>query len=318
MRCQAIAVIAFFLLAPSSCKNETPPEITSAPRVEVALDPPAPATRVVLLGTGTPNPDPDCSGPAVAVVVGNEAYLVDLGAGVVRRVAAAYRTGVDALNPERITRAFITHLHSDHTLGYPDFIFTPWVIGRDRPMDVYGPPGLQHMTDKIIEAWEQDIKVREESNQPNRLQGYNVNVHEISPGEIYHDGNIRVSAFAVRHGAWKHAYGYRFDASDRSVVISGDTSPAQSVVEACNGCDVLVHEVYSTAGLNARPIDWQAYHKAAHTSSLELAAIATRAKPKLLVLYHQLKWGMTGESILAEVKSKYDGEVVYGRDLDVL
>ncbi len=318
MKCQVIAISAIFLIAPSSCKNETPPEITRAPRAEAALDPPATATKVILLGTGTPNPDPNCSGPSVAVVVGKEAYLVDLGAGVVRRAAAAYLNGMAAMNPERITRAFITHLHSDHTLGYPDFIFTPWVIGRDRPMDVYGPPGLQHMTDRIIEAWKLDINVREEGNQPSRLQGYNVNVHEISPGEIYSDGNVKVSAFAVRHGAWKHAYGYRFDTPDRSVVISGDTAPVDSVVTACNGCDVLVHEVYSTAGLNARPVDWQAYHKASHTSSLELAKIANRAKPKLLVLYHQLKWGMTEESILAEVRSEYGGEVVYGRDLDVL
>ena len=84
-------------------------------------------TRLVLLGTGTPNADPDRWGPAAAIVVNGQAYLVDCGAGVVRRAAAAARNGIDALVAERLTHVFITHLHSDHTLGYPDVILTPWV-----------------------------------------------------------------------------------------------------------------------------------------------------------------------------------------------
>ena len=115
-------------------------------------------TAVVLLGTGTPNADPDRSGPAVAVVVNGQPYLVDFGPGVVRRAAAASRSGVDALEVTNLTRAFVTHLHSDHTVGYADLIFTPWVLGRAVPLQVYGPKGLRAMTRHLTAAYREDIK----------------------------------------------------------------------------------------------------------------------------------------------------------------
>src|SRR5438477_8635586 len=89
----------------------------------------APRAQVVLLGTGTPGPDPNRSGPATAITVEDRAYLVDFGPGVVRRASAAAARGVQAVRPENLKVAFVTHLHSDHTVGYPDLIFTPWVVG---------------------------------------------------------------------------------------------------------------------------------------------------------------------------------------------
>jgi len=97
---------------------------------------PSPITKVVLLGTGTPGPDPERSGPCVAIVVNGTPYLIDLGPGVVRRASAAYRKGVKGLHFSKLKTAFVTHLHSDHTVGYPDFIFTPWVVGRTGPVQV--------------------------------------------------------------------------------------------------------------------------------------------------------------------------------------
>jgi ribonuclease BN (tRNA processing enzyme) len=102
-----------------------------------------------------------------------------------------------------------------------------------------------------------------------------------------------------------------------SIVVSGDCAPSESIIEACNGCDVLVHEVYSTIGFARRPTEWQRYHSSFHTSSKELAEIATKAKPKLLVLYHQLLWGATKEQLLEEIAKGYSGKVVFGNDLDV-
>jgi ribonuclease BN (tRNA processing enzyme) len=249
------------------------------------------ATRVVLLGTGTPNADPDRSGPAVAVVVNDVPYLVDFGPGVVRRAAAAVRNGEKALAAKNLRVAFLTHLHSDHTTGYPDLIFTPWVLERTAALEVYGPTGLRAMTTHILKAYQQDIDVRLNGLEPANRTGYRVNVHEIRPGIVYRDENVTVRAFAVKHGSWRQAFGYRFEAADRVIVISGDCTPSASVVENCNGCDVLVHEVYSQAGFARRPPEWQKYHANFHTSSLELAELATRARPGLLVLYHQLFWG---------------------------
>ena len=110
------------------------------------------ATQVVLLGTGTPAMDPDRSGPSTAIVVGDTAYLIDFGPGVVRRAAAAAAKGIPAVRPENLKTAFLTHLHSDHTVGYPDLIFTPWVIARKDTLNVYGPKGLKAMTDHILAA----------------------------------------------------------------------------------------------------------------------------------------------------------------------
>ena len=210
---------------------------------------PSARTRVVMLGTGTPNADPDRYGPAVAVVVDETSYLVDFGVGVVRRAAAAERMGVAALAAPRLTRAFATHLHSDHTLGLADLILTPWILERPVPLELYGPRGLRAMTQHIVSAYAEDLRIRTRGGEPKH--GYDpriVNVHEISPGFVYRDERVTVTAFAVKHGAWEQAFGYRFQTPDRTIVISGDTAPDDRIVEQCHRCDVLIHEVYSGAG----------------------------------------------------------------------
>ncbi len=278
----------------------------------------ADSTFVVILGTGTPNADPERSGPAVAVVRGTNSYLVDAGPGIVRRAAAAARNGTAALAMPRLRIVFLTHLHSDHTLGLPDLIFTPWVLERTEPLEVYGPPGTKDMVKHLLAAYKDDIRNRTDGLEPANKTGYKVNVHEIKPGVVFRDSNVVVRAFAVPHANWEHAFGYRFETADRTIVISGDTRASDAVVTACNGCDVLVHEVYSAERYKTRPPEWQAYHARAHTSTTELAALATRAKPKLLVLYHQLFWGTTDERLVDEVHAAgYRGPVVSARDLGV-
>src|SRR5689334_24149890 len=173
------------------------------------------STVIVLLGTGGPPPVPEASGPATAIIVGSRVFLFDAGAGVMRRMNAARLpiTGPTAL--------FVTHLHSDHTLGLPDLIFTSWVMGRTKPLAAYGPHGLRAMTDYILAAWAEDIDVRTNGLEKRTPGGYRVNVHEIGPGVVYDSVGVRVTAFAVEHGTWREAYGYRFDTPGRSVVISG-------------------------------------------------------------------------------------------------
>lgn len=274
-------------------------------------------TQIVFLGTGTPNADPDRFGPSVAIVVNDTPYIVDFGPGVVRRAAAAHRNGIAGLTMPKLTHAFLTHLHSDHTAGYPDLILTPWVLDRVDPLEVYGPPGLQNMTDHILAAYREDISMRLDGGEPSNKTGFKVNVHEIKPGVIYQDANVKVTAFPVKHGSWKEAFGYRFETPDRTIVISGDTAPAETIVANCRGCDVLIHEVYSTAGFATRPPAWQKYHSQFHTSSEELAALANRAKPGLLILYHQLFWGTSEAELVKEINADYAGKVVAAHDLDV-
>lgn len=274
-------------------------------------------TFVVLLGTGNPNPDPDRSGPAAAVIVDDTPYLVDFGPGVVRRASAAYYRGVYPLRVWNIRHAFLTHLHSDHSVGYPDLIFTPWVMGRDEPLEVYGPPGLEHMTSHVLEAWAEDIKIRTSGIEPREDDGWRVNAHEVLPGVIFEDERVKIEAFKVPHGTVEHAYAYKFVSEDRTIVISGDTTYSDIMVEKAKGVDILIHEVYSAKGLDLRSDDWREYHSTFHTSSVELARIANAAKPKLLVMYHQLAMGVTDEELYQEVTGLYDGPVIYGEDLDI-
>jgi ribonuclease BN (tRNA processing enzyme) len=253
----------------------------------------------------------------VAVVVNGRPYLVDCGPGVVRQAAAARQAGVPGLAVENLATVFITHLHSDHTVGYPDLILTPWVLGRQQPLHAYGPPGLAAMTEHILQAYQGDIRTRVDGLEPANTTGYRVDVHEIEPGIIYEDQNVRVKAFSVRHGSWDHAFGFRFETGDRTVVISGDTVPSDSLIEHARDCDVLIHEVYSQAGFERRTPEWQKYHAGSHTSTMELAAIANEVRPELLILYHQLLWGSTEAEVLNEIRQRYDGPVVYGKDLEV-
>jgi ribonuclease Z len=278
-------------------------------------------SELVMLGTGMPAADPDRSGPAVAVVVNGTAYLVDCGPGIVRRAAAAAQHDhVPALQASNLKIVFITHLHSDHTVGYPDLILSPWVLGRENPLAAYGPVGLQDMTGHILEAWKKDIDVRtrglEKKSAPPRVE-----VHEIQPGVVYRDANVKVTAFLVRHGSWDQAFGYRFDTPDRSIVISGDTSPSDSVVKACDGCDLLLHEMYDDSMINAadqHDAPTQKYFAAFHTSATELARIASDAHPKLLVLYHQMGAPVDDARMLNALRtSGYKGAAVSAHDLDV-
>ena len=281
-----------------------------------AQDQPPPGAFVVVLGTGTPNADPDRSGPSVAVVVNGTAYLVDAGPGLVRRAAAAERAGVAALAPKRLERVFITHLHSDHTVGLPDLMFTPWTLERTVPLAVYGPRGIARMTEHLQAAYTEDVRNRIDGAEPANTTGWAVQAHEVDSGVVYRDSNVVVTAFAVPHGDWRYSLGYRFDGGGRSIVVSGDTRASDAVVRACSGCDVLVHEVFSAERFKAREPEWQRYHAAAHTSTTELATLAARAKPKLLVLYHQLYWGTDDDGLLREIRAAgYQGPVVSAKDL---
>ena len=283
-------------------------------------------TRIVLLGTGTPNPDPERSGPATAIVVNGTPYLIDFGPGVVRRIAAAAQKGVTGLSVLNIKQVFLTHLHSDHTAGYPDLILTPWSVGRTHALEVYGPRGLAKMTRHILEAYAEDITIRRRDKKtlgrPNEVDGYKVNAHEIVPGIVYQDAHVKVTAFLVNHGEVPGAFGYRFDTADRSIVISGDAAPSQTVIDQCNGCDVLIHEAYSVMTYNAVTQPYQEYRRKHHTSSRELADLATKARPGLLVLYHRANPGGVGrpdpeDVLLEELRARYSGKVVTGHDLDV-
>lgn len=286
--------------------------------------------KVVLLGTGTPNADPERSGPAVAVVVGEDAYLVDFGPGVVRQAARAFENGVFALSPANLKYAFCTHLHSDHTLGFADLIFSPWVLGRKEPLKVWGPKGLKNMVDHLHAAYGRDLQERLEGKEPANPEGWKVEASEIQAGIVHRKGSLAVEAFPVLHGSFI-SFGYKFVTPERTVVISGDTAPSEELVKQAKGCDLLLHEAYYAKGWESRSDEWKAYHSTVHTSTLELGQMATRIQPKVLVLYHQLfmmdhqaepetvqeRIRVVEEAMLKEVASAYNGVVLSGQDMGI-
>ena len=274
-------------------------------------------TKLVLLGTGSPFADPTKSGPSLAIVVNNTSYIVDCGPGVVRRAAEASKLGFPSLEAAQLKTLFITHLHSDHTIGLADIILTPAVLDRNAPIAIYGPVGIKKMTDDLMSAYKEDISIRINGLEKGDAIAYQVYTNEIKEGQIYKDSNLTVTAFNVKHGQWDNAFGFVFQTKDKKIVISGDCTYSENLIKYAKDCDILVHEVYSDAGLKKRTQRWQDYHSTFHTSTYQLAEIANQVKPKLLILNHQLTFGTSLQSLLDEVKSKYKGVVVNGSDLDV-
>ena len=269
---------------------------------------------VITLGTGTPVPNPERSGPATVVVVGRRVLLFDAGAGVMRRLAAA------GMPIDGVTAAFISHLHSDHTLGLPDLILTSWVMGRSTAMRITGPPGLRRMTDHLLAAWAEDTVVRVTGLERGRPGGYRVDAREVQGGVVYDSAGITVTAIRVPHGEWEHAFAYRVDAAGRSIVISGDTRPSEALARAASNVDVLVHEVYPETRISPenRPGGdlWPRYLREVHTSDVELGRLAAAARPRLLLLTHVLFMGATGDEIIAGIRrGGFAGRVVVARDL---
>jgi ribonuclease BN (tRNA processing enzyme) len=272
-------------------------------------------TRLVLLGTGTPNAEPDRAGSALAVIVDDTPYLVDCGPGVVRRANAAAQDQIAALQPNRLDCAFLTHLHSDHTLGCPDLILTPWVLGRTAPLRLFGPAGTQDMIEHVLAAYKADIAERLTGLEPANPTGCQAIVTEIEPGRVFENHHLKVDAFPAVHGSWP-AYGYRFTTPHGVIVVSGDTAPHPQMTDYYADCDILVHEVMSAERLESRSAAWQQYHRAVHTSTRQLAQIATQVQPKRLVLTHVLFWGQSPADLVAEITADYSGQVFLGSDLD--
>jgi ribonuclease Z len=269
---------------------------------------------LIVLGSGMPVPDPERAGPAYALVYGDRWFLFDAGAGVMRRVAAA------GLPIDGVTAAFLTHLHSDHTLGLPDLLLTTWVMGRRGPFPLIGPPGTATMVDHILAAWKEDITVRITGLERGQPAGPGVAVREVEGGVVYDSAGVQITAIRVPHGELARSFGYVIRTPTRTIVLSGDAAPGEALVVASAGADLLIHEVYPSVRLKAeaRPggETWPAYMRSVHTSDVEVGALAQEARVKQVVLSHIVRMGGTDAELLAGVRrGGYRGVVRIARDL---
>lgn len=277
-------------------------------------------TRVVLLGTkGGPRVgESGRHNPATLIMINDVPYLVDCGYGTSKQLVTA---GV-ALN--RVRYVFITHHHSDHNLDFGPLLYNAWVTGQSVRVDAYGPPGMDKLARDFFNYLKFDIDIRivdEGRPDPNSL----VTPHEVSKaGVVMTNDDVKVSACLVRHPPITQSYAYRFDAKDRSVVISGDTAYAPELAEFAKDADVLVHEVMYLPGIdaliqrlpNAKRL--RAHLMAAHTLPEEVGKIAAAARVKTLVLSHFVPGddpSITDEQWSEGVRKHFNGRVVVGKDL---
>lgn len=275
--------------------------------------------RVTLLGTGAPDPSPDRFSASTLIEAGSQKILIDAGRGATIRLDQLH------IPLGKIDVLFLTHYHSDHTVGIPDLWLTGWLpppFGRRKsPFHVIGPTGAADLMANLERAYAADIKIRMDDQKLTR-DGLDVKVEEFAKdGVVFDKDGLRVTAFTVDHGeAVKPAYGYRVDYAGHAVVVSGDTRLNENVIKYGTGTDLLVHEVFAVKPELMKNPAIQAI-AAHHVTPQEAGAVFTRAHPKLAAYTHLSVIGtptvpsVTTDDIVAQTRETYKGPLVIGEDL---
>jgi len=282
-------------------------------------------TQVWLLGSGIPQPIAARSSSAIIIVKNNEYYTFDAGSGITRRATAAPAPG--PLSTSKMSRLFLTHLHSDHTVGLADFFLCTGdsFDTRTDKLKVWGPKGTQDMVTHMYETYAVNIADRNIAFPDFTDSWRTPKVHEIDDDGtdpnfkdvIHHDDNVKITAIKVHHGGMI-AYSYKIEVDDGVIVISGDRDHSNAnLVNRISSPNLLFHEVFSKVG-NDDPANAStaAYFPAYHVDGYQLGADANVMTPAKLVLYHQIGLGQTLAEVLSEVTSVYAGVVINGADFD--
>jgi ribonuclease Z len=208
---------------------------------------------------------------------------------------------------------FITHLHSDHTVGIPDLWLTGFLTApygrRTGPFFVWGPAGTAVMMTRLREAYDADIRIRQPT------QGVDIRATDFVEGKVYEQNGVRVTAFKVSHDDID-AYGFRIDYRGHSVVLSGDTRPSENLVAHARDVDVLVHEVgMGTSGAQSNLI------ATLHSTPEQAGEEFSRIRPKLAVYSHFSLFGTpepTMDELVARTRKTYQGRLEIGEDLTAI
>jgi ribonuclease Z len=267
--------------------------------------------KVTLLGTGNPRPVMSRFGPSILVEAGTEKLLFDCGRGATQRL---YQLQIPFND---ISALFLTHLHSDHTVGIPDLWLTGWVMGRSSPLPVRGPEGTKAMMEHLREAYAFDIHIRRDVDTKLPGAGAEVIAKDIEEGVVYNNAGVKVTAFLVDHGEIKPAFGYRVDYGGHSVTLSGDTRPSENLVKFAQGTDVLIHEVIDPAAFSETGSTDTAEQRKKivehHTTPEQAGVIFTRVRPKLAVYSHIVPPDVP--EVIPHTRKTYAGPLEVGEDL---
>jgi len=268
--------------------------------------------RATLLGTGCPAAVMNRFGPSTLVEAGDQKFLFDAGRGALQRL-----TQLD-VRWQDIQGVFLTHLHSDHVVGFPDLWLTGWLIvpGRKVPLQVRGPTGTAAMMSHLQQAFAYDVRIRTE-NDGVSPEGVALAVEEIGEGVVYDKGGVKITAFEVDHAPVKPALGYRIDYSGRSIVLSGDTRVSQNLLRHAQNVDVLVHEVFAPATLQRAGVPAARAKSIVdyHTTPEQAGEVFARLKPKLAVYSHICMPSATEEDLVPGTRKTYTGPLELGEDL---
>jgi ribonuclease Z len=267
--------------------------------------------KVTLLGTGNPRPVMSRFGPSILVEAGKEKLLFDCGRGATQRLYQLHIPFND------ISALFLTHLHSDHTVGIPDLWLTGWVMGRSIPFPVWGPSGTKAMMEHLQEAYSFDIHIRRDVDTKLPGAGVEVVAKDIDEGVVYNNAGVKVTAFLVDHGEIKPAFGYRIDYGGHSVTLSGDTRPSENLIKFAQGTEVLIHEVIDPEAFGGTAsTDTPEQRKKIiehHTTPEQAGIIFTRVKPKLAVYSHIVPPDVP--EVFPHTRKTYAGPLEVGEDL---
>jgi len=268
--------------------------------------------RATLLGTGCPAAVMNRFGPSTLVEAGDQKFLFDAGRGALQRL-----TQLD-VRWQDIQGVFLTHLHSDHVVGFPDLWLTGWLIvpGRKVPLQVRGPTGTAAMMSHLQQAFAYDVRIRTE-NDGVSPEGVALAVEEIGEGVVYDKGGVKITSFEVDHAPVKPALGYRIDYSGRSIVLSGDTRVSQNLLRHAQNVDVLVHEVFAPATLQRAGVPAARAKSIVdyHTTPEQAGEVFARLKPKLAVYSHICMPSATKEDLVPGTRKTYTGPLELGEDL---
>jgi ribonuclease Z len=271
--------------------------------------------RVTLLGTGCPPAVMNRFGPSTLVEAGEQKFVFDAGRGALQRLTEL------SVRWQDIQGVFLTHLHSDHVVGFPDLWLTGWLIvpGRNVPLQVWGPRGTTAMMSHLQQAYEYDVRIRIQ-NDGASPDGASLLVKEISEGAVYDNAGVKVTAFEVDHAPVTPAFGYRIDYAGRSVVLSGDTRVSENLIRHAQGVDLLVHEVFAPATLQRAGVPpGRAKHIVDyHTTPEQAGEVFARVKPKLAVYSHICMPSATEQDLIPATRKTYAGPLELGEDLMVI
>lgn len=272
---------------------------------------------VKLLGTGSPKPNIERSGPAQVIMVDDTPVLVDCGEGTTRQLMYA------DINPVDITTVLFTHLHSDHIFGYSHFLLGGWSLGRSK-LTIIGPKGLKKFHEQVLDMFEEDINYRCNTLGISGAGLLDVNIIELAEegGDVpIPDLDVKVTSTPVIHNV--KTFGFRFQKGDKSIVLSGDTAPVDTLIELAKGADVLVQDAaIASSVFNNKSSDpnilkiWD-FLKNEHCTPQQAAEIATASGVGCLVLTHLLP-NTDRDEVYQEASKHFDGTVIVGEDFKTI